>query len=158
MPAAYRLDDSVHYFFESKTDATRQECDNMAVSHMRGGKAIPVPIQGMFSYTITAGLADPKLFQFRCEDSTLDMEMIDLATTTHPGFAPPVKYHGRIGQSRPVHVYEMNNLDGKPYILVRDTSSVLLAGAKAQQKTTIKDLARYNLFRCAVNRGSTDNQ
>ncbi|KAK8036868.1 hypothetical protein PG994_015365 [Apiospora phragmitis] len=57
-----------------------------------GGEAIPVPIQGMFSYTITAGLADPKkLFQFRCEDSTLDMEMIGLATTAHPGFAPPVK-------------------------------------------------------------------
>jgi len=146
MPTTYRLDDSVDSFFESKTDATRQECDNMAISHMGGGEAVPVPIQGMFSYTITAGEANLKLFQFRCEDSTLDMEIIGLAAIAHPGFAPPVKYHGTVSQSRPVHVYEMDNLDGKPYIHARDTSSILLPDAVARQSTTIKDLARYNLF------------
>jgi hypothetical protein len=53
MPPVYSLDNAINRFFESETTVIRQECDQFAVSPV-GEPIIPVPIQGAFSYTVTA--------------------------------------------------------------------------------------------------------
>ncbi|KAK0612389.1 hypothetical protein B0T17DRAFT_543482 [Bombardia bombarda] len=65
----YNVDDVIHHeFFRGKT-ATREECDDLAVS-LLDCPISPVPIQGGFSYTIT-GLSTEWIVQFRKETATL---------------------------------------------------------------------------------------
>ena len=84
-----------------------------------------------------------KLFQFRVEESILDMQVLNLARATHPQFVAGCKYHGTVGQSRPLHIYEMDNLPGTPYIIARDISATQPPDAVIRQRSTMKDLARY---------------
>ncbi|KAI0103052.1 hypothetical protein GGR51DRAFT_525491 [Nemania sp. FL0031] len=136
MAVYYSLDDTINSFFKENATVTRQQCDAFALSRV-GGQANPVPIQGTFSYTVTAGTDESKLFQFRTRDSDLDMSILDLAKTAHPQFIPGCKYHGTIGQSRPLHVYEMDRLAGTPYIIARNGDHA------TQQRNTATDLAKF---------------
>ncbi|KAI0398958.1 hypothetical protein F4802DRAFT_613095 [Xylaria palmicola] len=125
MAVRYSLDDAISSFFDENTTAN------------------PVQIQGSSSYTFTAGTHESKLFQFRTYDSKIDMSIINLAKTAHPEFIAGCKYHGMIGQSRPLHVYEMDRLAGTPYIIARHASAVQTPGDVARQRNTATDLAKF---------------
>ncbi|KAL7930332.1 hypothetical protein V8C35DRAFT_330514 [Trichoderma chlorosporum] len=142
MSVPYTLDGAINAFFTEKTSATRQQCDDFALSRV-GGSVIPVEIQGAFSYTLTAGTDGSKLFQFRTHDSKLDMVLLDLAEAVHPQFVAGCKYHGTIGQSRPLHIYEMDKLPGTTYIIARDSSAIQPPEAMFRQRNTTKDLANH---------------
>ncbi|KAK5660521.1 hypothetical protein OQA88_13070 [Cercophora sp. LCS_1] len=140
--AVYSIDSAISSFFASSTTATRQQCDALA-SSLAGSPVSPVQIQGSFSYTLTAGTNNGKIFQFRVQESGLDMETMSLARANHPQFVADCKYHGTIGQSRPLHIYEMDNLPGTPYIMARDISATQPPDAVLRQRNTVKDLARF---------------
>ncbi|KAI1292463.1 hypothetical protein F5Y03DRAFT_375862 [Xylaria venustula] len=142
MAVVYSLDDTISSFFDENTTVTRQQCDDFALSQV-GGKSIPVPIQGDSSYTITAGTAESKIFQFRTHDSDIDMSVLSFAKTTHSQFIPDCKYHGTIGQSRPLHVYEMDRLAGTPYIIARLGFATQSPDDVARQRNTTTDFAKF---------------
>jgi hypothetical protein len=132
MTARYSLDAAIDSFFESNpTTATRQQCDGFTLAH--GTPVTPVQIQGTFSYTVLVG-AD-KIFQFRLPSSSINAELMNLVATTHGGFVPRCNYHGTVGGSQPLSIYEMDKLPGTSYILARDPNSV------ACQQRTVHDLA-----------------
>lgn len=143
MAVVYSIDSAIPSFFASSTTATRQQCDARASSLAGGSPVSPVPIQGPFSYTLTAGVNNGRIFQFRAQESSLDMETMKLVRATHPQFVAGCKSHGTMGGSRTLHVYEMNNLPGSPYIVARDISAAQPPDAVLRQRNTVKDLARY---------------
>lgn len=142
MTAVYSLDAAISSFFEANTTATRKQCDDFALHHA-GGPVDPVPIQGTFSYTVTAGENKSKAFQFRTQHSGFDTSIIELAQRAHPQFVPSCRYRGTIGPPRLLHVYEMDNLPGTAYIIARNISVVQPSDSKLRQCHTVKDLARY---------------
>ncbi|WDK09972.1 hypothetical protein CGRA01v4_01251 [Colletotrichum graminicola] len=96
---------------------------------LQRGPVKPVQIQGTFSYTVTAGSNESKLFQFRVQDSEMDMEIMSLAKAVHPRIVSGCEYHGTIGQSRSLHIYEMDRLPGTAYIIARNISALQPAEA-----------------------------
>lgn len=133
----YSLDCAINDFFSSSTTTTRQQCDDFAISRA-GGVSTPLQMQGVCSYTVTAGPNKSKLFQFRDEDSTIDIGKISLAKAVHPEFVASCKYLGTIGDSRPLHIYEMDKLPGIAHIMARIPPDDM-----SRQRNTIKDFARY---------------
>lgn len=133
----YTLDSSINDFFTSSTTVTRQQCDDFAVARA-GGVVTPLQMQGVCSYTVTAGPNNSKLFQFRAEDYTIDMDHITLAKATHPEFVADCTYLGTIGDSRPLHIYEMENLPGTAHIMAK-----IPADDMVRQSNAVKDLASY---------------
>ena len=97
--------------------------------------------RGTFSYTVTVGTT--KIFQFRVHDSSFDMQAVSLAKPVHPQFVPSCKYHGTLGQSRPLHIYKMENLPATAYIIARNIFTTRPPDAVSQQRNTMEDLARY---------------
>ncbi|KAF5963452.1 Mus38-like protein [Fusarium bulbicola] len=142
MTAVYSLDAAIGSFFEINKEATRQQCDDFALRHA-GGPLDPVPIQGTFSYTVTAGENKSKIFQFRTQDSSFDTSMINLAKTVHPQFVASCLYRGTIGPTRPLHIYEMDCLPGTAYIMARNISIAQPPDSMMRQRNTVKDLAKY---------------
>ncbi|KAK6213599.1 hypothetical protein QIS74_09601 [Colletotrichum tabaci] len=142
MATYYSLDNAISAFFETNTTATRKQCDGFALSRA-GGQVHPVQIQGTFSYTVTAGTNKSRIFQFRIQDSGIDMEIMNLAKTVHPQLVAGCKYHGTIGGSRPVHVYEMGNIPGAAYIISRNISVPQPPDAVSRQRSTVKGLASF---------------
>lgn len=141
MTTKYNLDNMISSFFESNKPVTGQQCEDFALSRA-GDRVNPVQIQGTFSYTLTAGPNGSKLFQFRTQNSSFDRDIMNLAKKVHPQFVASCKYHGTIGNSRPLHVYETDKLPGTPYIVARDVSSVQPPDSIFRQHHTVKDLAR----------------
>jgi len=112
----YSADRAIDDFFNSSTTATRLQCDQFAISRA-GGVSTPLKMQGVCSYTVAAGPSKSKIFQFREENSVLNMDHLTLAKATHPDFVASCKYHGTIGDSRPLYVYEMETLFGISQII-----------------------------------------
>ncbi|KAJ5563284.1 hypothetical protein N7535_008448 [Penicillium sp. DV-2018c] len=134
----YSLDNAINEFFNSSTTVTRQQCDEYAISRA-GGVSTALQMQGVCSYTVTAGPDNSKLFQFRDETSVIDMGNISLAKAVHPDFVASCKYLGTMGEgSRPVHIYEMELLPGTPHIMARIPLEDM-----ARRGNTIKDFARF---------------
>lgn len=133
----YSPDGAIDEFFNSNTTVTREQCDEFAISRA-GGVSTPLQIQGVCSYTVTAGPDKSKLFQFRDENSVLDMGNISLAKAIHPEFVASCKYLGPMGDSRPVYIYEMEHLPGIAHIVARIPPDDM-----SRQRSTIKDFARY---------------
>ncbi|KAL7955112.1 hypothetical protein V8C34DRAFT_292484 [Trichoderma compactum] len=142
MATPYTLSGAINSFFTENTFVIRQQCDDFALSRI-GGPVNPVQIQGAFSYTLTAGADGSKLFQFRIHDSKLDNVLLDLAKTIHPQFVTSCKYHGTIGQLRPLYIYEMDKLPGTAYIMACDSSTIQPPEARFRQRNTAKDLAKF---------------
>lgn len=133
----YGLESAINAFFSSSTTTTRQQCDDFAIARA-GGVSTPLQMQGVCSYTVTAGPDKSRIFQFRCEDSTIDIGNISLAKAVHPEFIASCKYLGTFGNLQPLHIYEMENLSGITHIIAR-----IPPGDMSRQSNTIKDLARY---------------
>ncbi|CDM28714.1 hypothetical protein DTO013E5_860 [Penicillium roqueforti] len=133
----YGLESAINAFFSSSTTTTRQQCDDFAIARA-GGVSTPLQMQGVCSYTVTAGPDKSRIFQFRCEDSTIDIGNISLAKAVHPEFIASCKYLGTFGNLQPLHIYEMENLSGITHIIAR-----IPPGDMSRQSNTIKDLARF---------------
>ncbi|KAI5464443.1 hypothetical protein BGZ63DRAFT_377666 [Mariannaea sp. PMI_226] len=136
------LDDQISAFFQLNSAASRQECDSFALKHA-GGQVKPVRRQGSSSYTVTAGPNDSKIFQFRVPASGFNANIMRLAKALHPQFAPSCVYHGAIGQPRPLHIYEMNNLPGVPYTPTHDLGDIPPAEAISRQLQPVQDMATF---------------
>jgi len=79
-------------------------------------------MQRSFSSPGTVGTDGSKRFQFRVQDSSLDMDIMTLAKAILPQFVASYKCHGTIGQPRPSHIDEMEKLPGTTYIMARNLS------------------------------------
>lgn len=143
MAQAYEIGDSIRFFFESSTSVSRQQCDDFVMSRFQT-RAEPVPVQGVWSYTVTAGDDNSRIIQFREEGSPLDTDKMDSVKEAASGFVADVVYHGTIGERRPLHIYEMNKLPGEIYMIATDHSIPQPDDAKYRQRNTIQDLARCN--------------
>ena len=114
----YSPDGAIDEFFNSNTTVTRQQCDEFTISRA-GGISSALQMQGVCSYTMTAGPNKTKLFQFRDKNSTIDIGNIIIAKAIYPEFVTNCKYLGTRGDSRPVYIYEMEYLPGTTYIMAR---------------------------------------
>ncbi|KAK3323210.1 hypothetical protein B0T19DRAFT_442706 [Cercophora scortea] len=142
MTTPYSLDNAIDTFFSEYTTVSRQQCDAFVKFRVGGGQVQAVQIQGYFSYTVVAA-ENNKIFQFRVHDSQLDMAIVTQAKLVHPQFVPSCIYLGAMGESRPVHIYEMDNVQGTTYILARDNSIPQPPDAVLRQGNTVKDFARF---------------
>lgn len=93
----YSLQDTINEFFASHASVTQQQCDDLAVS-LVGGPVNPVPIQGSFSYTVTAGAQQSKIGQFRDANSDLDTDVLNLARQVYGQVVAAYTSHGEVGQ------------------------------------------------------------
>lgn len=143
--ANYDLDRSITAFFSSsRTSATREQCDEFARREF-GGVVRPVPLQGMASYTVTAG--PNKVVQFREQSNSLDEEMVALARAAHPDVVASCAFHGLVGGSpsepeakaTALSTYSMDNLPGNNYVYIRGS----LAESLPLQLATVNSLARF---------------
>lgn len=141
------MSQSIDHFFASCTPVTRQQCDEFVLSRL-GTPAKPVAVQSAWSYTVMAGKDNCRIVQFRAQTSILDPEMIDLAQRMAPDLVVNVILHGIIGdqEDRPLLVYEMDKLPGEVYMTTADHSIIQPEDAKARQRNTITDLARYSSY------------
>jgi len=102
-----------------------------------------VPIQGNWSYTVSAGPpSKSKIVQFRDQASLLDPKILKLAKAIHGDLVAEPVLHGEIGSAEPVAVYVMEKIEGKSYIEVRDMDDDSEEGV-AKQENTVRDLAKY---------------
>ncbi|KAJ5300077.1 hypothetical protein N7508_007320 [Penicillium antarcticum] len=108
-------DGAIDGFFNSNTT----QCDELAISRA-GGVSTALQMQGVCSYTVTAGPNESKLFQFRGENSIIDMGNITLAKGIHPEFVASCT----MGDSRPFYIYKMEHLPGTARIMARVPRSV----------------------------------
>ncbi|KAK0617923.1 hypothetical protein B0T17DRAFT_618573 [Bombardia bombarda] len=116
--ANYDLDRSITAFFSSsRTSATREQCDGFARREF-GGVVCPVPLQGMASYTVTAG--PNKVVQFREQSNSLDEKMPEAKATA-------------------LATYSMDNLPGNNYVYIRSS----LVESLPRQMATVNSLARF---------------
>ncbi|KAF5022042.1 hypothetical protein F66182_5925 [Fusarium sp. NRRL 66182] len=138
----YSAESCIRRFFDTLTTATRAECDTKAASIV-GGTVIPVPIQGVWSYTVTGGPGQTDIVQFRAEQSKLDMANVKMAKLVHTKDVPKCEYHGQIGEDFPLSIYVMEKRDGVCYIQTRDTSLEGKAEFEMRQFRTVGDLARF---------------
>lgn len=144
-PVHYCLEDTVNEFFASHPPLTPQQCNELAIS-LIGGPVNPVPIQGSFSYTVTAGAQQTKIVQFRDANSDLDTEILDLARRVHGQLVAASVFHGQVGQPSPLSIYSMQKLPGNPYVLAQSRYYKLigtLVQAGSQHFNTVVDFALY---------------
>jgi hypothetical protein len=147
MPHIYSLEDRISEFFETQSSVTRRQCDDMALS-ISGSPINRAPIQGAFSYTVTAGALQSKIVQFRTQTSLLDMDTLTVARDVHPDFVPATTFHGTLGEGEasPLSVYVMERISGTTHIEARfydeSTTKAKLEG-ESRRMTTVKDFARY---------------
>lgn len=123
--AEHSLDQELLTFF-AQTSATRSECDALA-HELVGGNAVPVPVQGVCSYTVYAGSEEESVVQFRLKSLDLRQETGRLARETFGNLAPDVSFKGQIGVENngkePLLVYVMSRVKGVSqldFILARD--------------------------------------
>lgn len=102
----YSVDQEIANFFE-RTTATRSACDTFAREHL-GGKAVPVAVQGVCSYTVYAGPDDELVAQFRPKSFRLNTDTVNLARTIHGDFAPRIALRERSGKTRRVKKHSIS--------------------------------------------------
>lgn len=143
--AHYDLDRTIAaYFSSSGTSATREQCDEFARREF-GGPVHPVPLQGMASYTVTAG--PNKVVQFREQSNSLNEGTVALARAAHPDVVASCTFHGLIGGSpsdpkakaNALAIYSMGKLPGNNYIYQRGS----LAKSLPLQLATVKSLVTF---------------
>lgn len=116
----YSLPAAISTFFE-QTCATREACDLKALSLTGGGtQVIPVPVQGICSYTVYAGPSFESVVQFRLEALGTDDETLALAAEIYGSLVPIAQYEGTLGHGEggltEVKVYVMPRVRGVTYL------------------------------------------
>lgn len=154
MPPVYSLQNTINAFFESFAPVTRAQCDEFAVS-LFGEPINPVPIQGMFSYTVMAGPTQSTIIQFRDPKSDLNTTILDLACDVHEDLVATCTAQGELGQPPKLSVYSMAKLPGIAYIQARSQhmhSLEVASVASPQHSNTVTDLAMYVFDPSLLNR------
>lgn len=147
----YSVDQEITDFFE-KTTVTRSVCDHYAREHL-GGNVVPVPVQGVCSYTVYAGPDAEFVAQFRLKSLRLRTETINLARAVYGHFAPEVAFKGVIGEEtegkEPLYIYAMSRIRGMSYLdfILAHSSHVPENSAEfsSWRKNLVTDVARYAL-------------
>lgn len=103
-----------NFFSQAGACTTQTECDAFASSTF-GGPVTPVPDQGAWSYTVTAGADSNTIVQFREPDSPLDVETLATAHSIHPALVVACVAHGTIGSPAGLLVYSTRKLPGETY-------------------------------------------
>lgn len=125
-------------FFEENKPITQQNCHDTAARIVGEPVVTPTPVQGMTSYTVIAGTAAPKAFQFCSPPAALDMRVIALSKVTYANFVPSCEERGFLGHLR---VYEMDIVTGVAFsIAQREMCSV--NNLKLLERA-VQDLATY---------------
>ncbi|KAK3903129.1 Mus38-like protein [Staphylotrichum tortipilum] len=115
------LDERISSFFTQAGACTsKTECDTYAAT-IFGGPSPPVPDQGAWSYTVTAGPDNNTIVQFRELDSPLDVETLAAAHSIHPDLVARCVSHGTIGSPPGLLVYSMPKLPGETYLRISAT-------------------------------------
>ncbi|KAF2229750.1 hypothetical protein EV356DRAFT_510232 [Viridothelium virens] len=140
------LDDSIFDFFSKcGTDATRQECDRLAVS-LAGHPIAPVPVQGACSYTVVAGPTQDAIFQFRSlQESPIDPKLLQLVKEIHGDLVPTTIPYGTIGNDSPLQVVLMQKLPGITHLEARLAMASSIGHSVDQgmvKQNTVTDLAQ----------------
>ncbi|KAI9689059.1 MAG: hypothetical protein M1822_000796 [Bathelium mastoideum] len=138
------LENSISAFFTaSGTDATRQECDKLAMD-LAGEPVVPVPAQGACSYTTVAGPERTAVFQFRSpQEPAVDSRLLDLIKHIHEDLVATTVHYGIVGNNSPLHVYLMERLPGKTHLearLARASPNELSEQEETFQSNTVLDL------------------
>ncbi|KAL8354429.1 hypothetical protein RB601_004025 [Gaeumannomyces tritici] len=142
----YSLESHIEEFFKASTTTTREECDVKTASFASGAPVVPVPMQGAWSYTVTAGPDQARIVQFRPSNATLNMSRLELARQAHPRCVPKCTYHGQTGRQLPLDIYVMDKAAGECYLYSRNISpegTEDKARFDARQHRTVRDLARF---------------
>ncbi|ATY58498.1 repressible alkaline phosphatase precursor [Cordyceps militaris] len=127
-----------HFFSNAGACATRSQCNEFA-SNTFGGPTKPVPMQGLFSYSvITAN--DSVIVQFRDPASPLDVGMVNAAHRIHSEVVAGCSYLGTLGTSPGLPIYSMKMLPGDNYLSISLSES---SEDLAFQLATIRSLARF---------------
>lgn len=106
----YSVASEIEAFFE-KTSATRAACDTRAIE-LAGGNAVPVDVQGAYSYSVYAGTQLEYVVQFRLESFALETKVTSLATEVYGSLVPKVTFEGKVGdeEKEPLYVYLMSRM------------------------------------------------
>ena len=144
----YSADAEIRDFF-AKTSATRLGCDTRAIQ-LVGGKAVPVDVQGVCSYSVYAGSDLEFVVQFRLKSLELKTETATLARIIYGSWAPKVSFKGQIGDNidnrEPLCVYVMDRVLGishLDFILAHSHPENSSDNIKSR-KTLLSDIARYH--------------
>lgn len=135
----YTLDNAIDSFFsEAGASSSKMQCDEFARTRC-GGEIRPVSLQGLNSYTVTAGPSGDKIIQFREESALLDMDMLALAKDIHKDVVASCSDLGWIGNLKgsQLAIYEMDRLPGENYITARSSLTY------DQRLNTVYSLARF---------------
>lgn len=100
-------------FFSKSPHPTQQECDREA-ARITGTSVHPTTVQGGTSYTVIGG---PLVVQFRCDNSALDLQLLECVEQACGGFTPQHKSGGTLGK---LHIYTMTDVGGISMYLARD--------------------------------------
>ena len=141
----YSANTSISDFFLSHPGVSQEECDLLAKSLLES-PVTPVPIQGVFSYTVFGG-SPVRLIQFRSPVSRLDTDLLRLARSVHGDLVASTIYHGSIGPSPPLSIYVIEKLPGITYMeysIADDMNTVLSTETTNRLEITIMSLARYD--------------
>ncbi|KAJ5493958.1 hypothetical protein N7463_010045 [Penicillium fimorum] len=133
----YNHDDAINDFFNPNTTVARQQCDDFAIARASGVSTL-LQMQGACSYTLAAGPNKSKLFQFREEASTIDMDNITLAKAGHSEFVASCTYLGTLA----IHGHSIS-MRWRTYLgLLTIVMARISPDDMSRQCNTIKDLAR----------------
>lgn len=132
----YSLDETIESFFATETDATRSACDDFA--SRLGGPSSPTAIQGACSYTLIATEPAQQIIQFRSLKEPF--KLFDLAKKVHPEFVPGSRFHGSLGEKKPVQVWVMDRVPGRTLVEHQ--------AGDGPVENTVRDLARCVTLLC----------
>ncbi|KAJ6102044.1 hypothetical protein N7486_004471 [Penicillium sp. IBT 16267x] len=102
-------------FFKKNGPTTQENCHDTA-AQIVGGSVAPTSVQGMTSYTVTAGNANRKALQFRAPDAALDMKIMARVRDIYKHFVPSCQERGSLGG---LFVYEMDIFEGVAFSLAQ---------------------------------------
>ncbi|KAI0884563.1 uncharacterized protein GGS22DRAFT_163806 [Annulohypoxylon maeteangense] len=142
----YSLDASIAEFF-LQTSATREECDVKA-RELVGGEVVPIPVQGICSYSVYAGPTSEFVVQFRLKSLMLKMETVALAREIYGSLVPDTSFHGYLGEGgkETLAVYVMNRIRDMSYldfILENGSAPENSEENFVWRKTLMSDVARF---------------
>ncbi|KAL9095889.1 MAG: hypothetical protein Q9165_001886 [Trypethelium subeluteriae] len=140
------LEDSISDFFSKcGTDATRHQCDRLAIS-LAGHPIVPVPVQGACSYTVAAGPTQDAIFQFRSlQERPIDPKLLQLVKEIHGDLVPTTIPYGTIGGDSPLQIVLMQKLPGITHLEARFAMTSPIGHSVDQgvvKQNTVTDLAQ----------------
>ncbi|KAL8354334.1 hypothetical protein RB601_003951 [Gaeumannomyces tritici] len=146
----YDFDTEIATFF-SQTSVSREECDQVAKDLVGHSQVVPVPIQGVCSYTVYVGEQLEFVVQFRLKSLQLKLETVTLARQIYGELVPEVSFRTQLGEDaatagqEPLLVYVMTRILGPSRLdfIIADKFPDNSPENKARRRNLVKDVARF---------------